>query len=86
MMTPSRIAMPATFSPLTTRAIPYDADDASHIRRQIATPGHPVRCPECQSKLRPMAETRDVYHVWSLRCDQCERQLVILNRPEAGRE
>jgi hypothetical protein len=65
--------------------VPFSAEEAATIRRSVATPGAPVECPRCGTRLTsglPLAGGGSVQMVWLLRCASCRRSMVVTDLPQ----
>jgi len=55
----------------------YTLDEAALIRTAIRERGDLVQCPCCGKVLRHTVGTDGVQTVWLLRCEACDRSVVI---------
>ena len=70
-----------TQTPLMRRSAGYSLDEAARIGQAIRERHTVLACPHCYAALRYAVDTSGVEAVWLLRCDVCERSVVIRNTP-----
>jgi predicted RNA-binding Zn-ribbon protein involved in translation (DUF1610 family) len=61
----------------------YTLDEAAHLRQAIRERGGSVGCPHCGEVLRHTVGTDGLQRVWLLRCEACDRSVVIRETPTA---
>lgn len=64
--------------------VPFAADEAAKIREAIVTPGARIVCPRCGGALTPgtpIAGGGSITAVWELRCDHCQRIVLVRDLP-----
>jgi len=66
-----------------SRQAAYTLDEAAHIRQAICGRGSLVGCPRCGEVLRHTVGTDGLQTVWLLRCEACDRSVVIRDTPAA---
>jgi hypothetical protein len=62
----------------------YTLDEAAHIRQAISDRGSLVGCPRCGAVLRHTVGTDGLQTVWLLRCEACDRSVVIRDSSAAA--
>jgi predicted trehalose synthase len=76
-----------TQTPLKRRSAGYSLDEAARIGQAIRERHTVLACPRCYAALRHAVDTSGVEAVWLIRCDVCERSVVIRDTlPCAGQE
>jgi len=55
----------------------YSLDDAARIHNALLHGGSPLRCPRCGKSLSGTVGVDDAQAVWLLRCQTCERSVLI---------
>ena len=82
----SRVLQPehmmTTQVPSRRRSSAYSLDEAARIRRAIGQHSSSVQCPSCGSLLSHTVGTDGPHAVWLVRCDACDRSLVIRDPAE----
>lgn len=67
----------STQSRVRQRSAGYSLDDAARIHHALQHRGSPLRCPRCGKSLSGTVGAGVSQAVWLLRCETCERSLVI---------
>ncbi len=65
--------------PLRRRSAGYSLDEAACIGKAIRECHGAIACPRCGDALRHTVGTDGLESVWLLRCDACQRSVVIRN-------
>lgn len=66
------------------RSAGYSLDDAARIQHALQHRSSPLRCPRCGKSLSGTVGAGVSQAVWLLRCEACERSLVIRDTQPAA--
>ena len=64
---------------LRRRSVGYSLDEAARIGKAIRERHSAIACPSCGDVLRHTVGTDGAQAVWLLRCEACQRSVVIRN-------